>query len=289
MGKDNTLSVCRCNRLFEEETLHPLASVIKLQKPCSEKQICPNCYAVTFAEYKANEFKYGRKPYDYSDATMLFSAPGKPIDTDICRDGALLLFHPDLIRCTCLGQKINDYTYFLYKANEALHLSCREKECIQHCINDIDKELNWGVDRFTKTLINNKIETLLNYSLRFYNRQFITRHDANSKSIKKITNLLDEYLLSGKASSGIMPTAHCFAPKMSMSAAYLDDMLQHETGKDTVDYVNMRRIILAKAQLMDTRKSVTEIADTLGFCNATCFSSLFKKITGCEPECYRMQ
>ena len=70
-------------------------------------------------------------------------APGQVVEIDNDPEnfhpkGRALFFHPDLIHGTSLGRTIKDYTFFSYSANEALHLSEREKQIILESINKIE-------------------------------------------------------------------------------------------------------------------------------------------------------
>src|SRR5574344_2023513 len=139
-------NICTCNRLFNEKTLHPLVSVIKLTRCSSEHQIHLDSYSVLLTKCHKDDLTYGHQHYDFSDGTLLFRAPQKTIDFDLCSSGTMLVFHPDLIKCTYLGQIIKQYSFFRYKRNESLHLSCNEKRIAKRILDDIAGELKWGVD-----------------------------------------------------------------------------------------------------------------------------------------------
>lgn len=280
---ENTIeTVCQCNRFFNEETLHPLVSIVNREKPCREPGLCLSMYAVALTGGKRKDC--GWQPHDYTDATLLAAAPGERLDAEC---GRMLVFHPDLLSCTPLGKAIHTYTFFSYRAEEALHLSCRERGIIDRLFDGIDEELHWGVDRFSKTLIVNEIELLLNYILRYRQRQLITRHDANAGCMDELDRLLDGYFASGHAGTQGMPTAGRMAQRLGLSEAYLADLLLHETGQNIADYAQLRRLKLAKEQLLDASRSIDDIACRLGYCSTSCFASLFHKLTGVTPEAYR--
>lgn len=283
----HTSSVCKCNKIFDEETLHPLISVVNLGAKCDEESLPLDCYAVDLVTHPVGEGYYGHTDCDYTDAAMFFRLPDSLFHAVSGRQGTMLLFHPDLIRYTCLGQDIKDLTFFRYNADEALHLSACEARKMRQCLDDIEDELRWGVDEFTKALLCIKIEQLLNYACRFYHRQFIVRHDICAEQVGRVGRLIDSYFLDGYAVKGHLPKTQSLAMKMKMSDAYLNDLVKHETGVCVGEYISQRRILLAKTQLMGTNKSEQEISDMLGFCSVSCFGSLFKKLTGCDPGEYR--
>lgn len=284
----NTSSVCQCNGIFNEETLHPLISVIELSQPASKEGNRPiDCYAAILVTSHTDNGCYGHTPVDYTDATMTFRLPGGTIEDIEGSQGSMLLFHPDLIRFTCLSQDIKDCNFFSYTRCEALHLSACEKRKIECCLESINDELRWGVDKFTKALLCNKIELLLNYVHRFYYRQFILRHEINASHLNHVRSYIDQYFLTGKASSGHMPQPRSIAKELNMSEAYMGDIVRHETGASLSEYINQRRMALAKTLLISGNRNEQDIAALLGFCTPSCFRLLFKKLTGCEPEDYR--
>ncbi len=64
-------------------------------------------------------------------------------------------------------------------------------------MDKIERELRHPIDRFSKSLIVSNIEVMLNYCMRFYERQFITREELNNSTMSRFEILLDEYLDSG--------------------------------------------------------------------------------------------
>jgi AraC-like DNA-binding protein len=284
-------SICACNKKFHEKTRHPLVSIINLAYEQEDIQLKMGSYAVILRQIDADSYCYGRKKYDFSDGTLIFRSPDKAIalDTDKTtkKYGTMLVFHPELLCGTTLATKIKDYTFFKYKENEALHLSSCEMKQILQAFNCIQDELEWGIDKYSTTIICNKIETLLNYCCRYYNRQFTTRHDASSLQMNEAQKMIDQYLTSQKYDSCNPPCTCKFSTKLGLSSAYFNDMLKYETGKNFNDYINLRRIELAKQLLLGTNKSEQDIAQELGYCSAGRFRQMFIKLTGNTPEAYR--
>lgn len=278
--------VCECNRAFHKETLHPLVSLIDMSEPCERDHIKTDCYAIVFKHHAEDSGKYGRRYYDYSDGTLLFITPNKEVDLST-NDGKMLIFHPTLTMYTPLGMRLKSYSFFKYRPDEALHVSCCEEKVIKGCLGCISDELCRGIDEYSKTIISTSIELLLNYCRRFYNRQFITRHNVNVETIETLDGLINHYFTSGTAAAKGLPTAGRLAQHLNMSAEYLNDMLKNETGKTASEYVQLRRIQTAKELLVGSDRPVEQISDLLGFSTAGCFATIFKKITGCTPDEYR--
>ena len=279
-------SVCQCNRAFHAETLHPLVSLIDMSQPCERGKMKTDCYAVVFRHNAVDGARYGLRPCDFTDGTLLFVTPDKEIDLATA-DGKMLIFHPSLVKCTPLGLRLKEYSFFKYRQDESLHISCCEIKVIKRCLGCISDELCWGVDDYSKDIISNAIDLLLGYCRRFYNRQFITRHEANAAAIATLDGVIDGYLKSGRAATDGLPTASRLAQRLDMSAEYMNDMLKSETGKTAAEYLQLRRLLMAKQLLIGTDAPVGRIAETLGFSTAGCFAAVFRRTTGCTPEEYR--
>ena len=293
----NLDSVDLYNKLYGLETLNPLVSVIDLNKATSSVDLIRFNYVI-YALYlkleKACDIKYGRQTYDYQEGTIVCFAPGQTAETNPTTDKVQvnahgILFHPDLLRGTSLGKNIKKYTFFSYEVNEALHLSEEERSIVMDCLKIIRMELEHGVDKHSKTLLVNHIELLLNYCMRFYERQFITRGKTNRDVLTRFENLLDEYFESTLAEQDGLPTVKYFADKLCLSSNYFGDMFKKETGKSPQEYIQEKVIELAKERISGTADTVSQIAYSLGFQYPQHFCRLFKKRVGYTPSEYRAQ
>ena len=294
-------TVSEFNVLNNHETLHPLVSVVDLSKanPRSwggEKTVRINygLYCIFLKDFKGCDLKYGRNYYDYQEGTLLFVAPGQMIvvETDgqvYQPKGHALVFHPDLIRGTSLAKSIDEYNFFSYNANEALHLSERERQIVLDCFSKIEFELQQNIDKHSKKLFASNIELFLNYCERFYDRQFITRDNANKGILEKFEELLNSYFSSDKPQRFGLPSVAYFAEELYLSANYFGDLIKKETGKSAKEYIQDKIIDVAKNKTFDTDKTVNEIAFELGFKYPQHFTRLFKNRTGFSPNEYRFQ
>lgn len=293
----NLDSVDLYNKLYGLETLNPLVSVIDLNKATSSVDLIRfnyGIYALYLKLEKACDIKYGRQTYDYQEGTIVCFAPGQTAETNPTTDKVQvnahgILFHPDLLRGTSLGKNIKKYTFFSYEVNEALHLSEEERSIVMDCLKIIRMELEHGVDKHSKTLLVNHIELLLNYCMRFYERQFITRGKTNRDVLTRSENLLDEYFESTLAEQDGLPTVKYFADKLCLSSNYFGDMFKKETGKSPQEYIQEKVIELAKERISGTADTVSQIAYSLGFQYPQHFCRLFKKRVGYTPSEYRAQ
>lgn len=287
-------TISKYNDFNNHETLHPLVSVIDFSKAKERTGNKMNfgIYCIFLKEVVCGDLKYGRHYYDYQEGTLVFIAPGQFIDVENKTDlyqpmGNALVFHPDMIRGTPLAGRMNDYTFFNYNTNEALHLSAKEQHLVLDLFSKINDELQHSVDKHSKTLIASSIELFLNYCKRFYDRQFITREDVNKGILERFENLLNGYFSSDNPTEiGLPSVAYC-ADELNLSANYFGDLIRKETGKSAQEYIQAKIIDVAKDKLFNSDKTINEIAYELGFKYPQHFSRMFKKAAGTSPSEYR--
>lgn len=281
------------NVINKTETLHPLVSLIHFEKaePRKLRRMYYGFYAIFLKQVKCGDLRYGLKNYDYQEGTLVFLAPGQVIgennDEYYQPQGYALVFHPDLIHGTSLAKTIQDYSFFSYASNEALHLSEQEKQIILDCFSKIEFEIAHAIDKHSKKLIVSNIELFLNYCMRFYDRQFITRENTHKGSLEKFENLLQNYFQSDKPQTIGLPSVGYFAGQLHLSTNYLGDMFKKETGKTVKEHISLKLIDIAKEKIFNKSKSITEIAYELGFKYPQHFTRLFKNETGYTPNEYR--
>lgn len=275
------------------ETLHPLVSVVRSDKPrkIEESIYHYGFYALFLKENKGCKLSYGRTEYDFDEMTVTSFAPGQTIHVEPNPDVLVpkwtaLVFHPDLLSRTQLGRNISRYEFFDYTSNEALHLSCGEIEIFRGVLDMIAQELHRSIDKHSRELIVSNIELLLNYCLRFYDRQFVTREEINHTVVKKFVKLLDEYIAQQAEKDGL-PTVAYFADKCCYSSKYFGELVKTETGRTAKDFINDRVLRRAKQLLDDDAFSITQVSQQLGFEYPQHFVRFFKARTGQTPSEYR--
>lgn len=287
-------NIAKYNAMRGVETLHPLVTVIDLSKAkaMAAKTFNFGMYAVFLKELNCGELKYGRNHYDYQEGTLVFIAPGQvmgiqPNVKTFEPKGWALLFHPQLIEGTPLGKHIQDYSFFSYDVNEALHLSEKERQIVLDCFGKIQYELEQSIDKHSKKLIASNIELFLNYCTRFYDRQFITRDNAHVGILERFENLLNNYFSSeNPVTIGLPSVAYC-AGELNLSSNYFGDLIKKETGKSAQEYIQSKIIDVAKERIFDHNQSVSEIAYDLGFKYPQHFTRLFKQRVGVTPNEFR--
>lgn len=286
------------NQALGIETVHPLVTVCNLKDvPCRE--LIDNevtwhygVYALYLKNTRSCLLSYGHKEYDYSDGTVTSFAPMQTVKATpipgLDHDVVTLVFHPDLISGTSLAKSISDYRFFQYSSSEALHMSERERAIYLDCIDKIKEEINHPLDKFSRKLICRNIELLLDYCMRFYDRQFITRELENSNVMATFEEALNDYFHNRDAifMNGL-PSVKTFADKCCLSPNYFGDLVKKETGKTPLEFIQHKIIAIAKDELHSTDATITEVAYRLGFQSSQHFNRYFKRNTGMTPTQYR--
>ncbi|MEH6305942.1 helix-turn-helix transcriptional regulator [Olivibacter sp. CPCC 100613] len=282
------------------EPLHPLVSVIQISdlRPVESEiweQFFINFFNISLKKNVSAKMKYGQQYYDFDKGTMNFIAP-KQVQSlsksDIqqmkkeCGHGYILLFHPDFLYKHPLATMIKNYGFFSYTVNEALHVSVQEEKDIIEIFQKIETEYQ-HIDRHTQDIILSQIDLLLNYSNRFYERQFITRKAVNHDLLTRMEQLLTDYFADEQTLKNGLPTVEHFAGKLNLSAHYLSDMLRSLTGQSAQQHIHDKQVEKAKEYLTLSNLSVAEIAYQLGFEYPQSFNKLFKRKTNMSPLEFR--
>jgi AraC-like DNA-binding protein len=278
---------------------HPLISVIEhaaLKYSPDENSLTGifGFYSVSIKRGVVGKLKYGQQEYDFDEGIMYFTAPNQLFRVEVNVDektpkpsGWILLIHPDFLWNTALAKKIQQYEYFGYSVNEALFLSEKEEAMINNIIDNIRQEYHSRIDKHSQNIIVSQLETLLNYSERFYQRQFITRKISSHQVLDRLERLLAGYFNSDDLAVKGLPTVQFIADTLNISASYLSSLLKVLTGQSTQQHIHNKLIEKAKVKLSTTDLSVSEIAYELGFEHSQSFNRLFKSKTNLSPLEFR--
>ena len=280
---------------------HPLISIISDKESLGRAdfdealfniRFSTKMYAIMYKDNISGSLSYGRNTYDFQEGTLIFVQPGQVLKTPFKSEvmgkrGWTLLFHPDLLHNSNLSTKMNNYSFFSYESNEALHLSNKEKVFVAGVIEQIKGEIAQNLDQHSQKLIVSSLELFLNYALRFYDRQFFTRTKVNSDYVTSFEKALNQYFENGQAKINGIPTAVYFGEQLNLSPNYLSDLLKRETGKGIKEYTDEYLIAKAKTLLLNSSISVSELAYELGFDYPQSFTRLFRKKTGHSPKDFR--
>ena len=280
---------------FGNKTLHPLINYVDFSKskPVPRTLARKGFYVIFIKETICGEFRYGKKHYDYSGGSMFFTGPNQIVGSEpegeiYQPDGKAIIFHADLLNGTLLGKQIHEYSFFSYELNESLHLSDREREIVEGCFANIISEIGQNIDKHSKKLIVANLELLLKYCLRFYDRQFITRENANHGILEQFERKLNEYILNEDLKMNGLPSVAYFANELSLSPNYFGDLVKKETGNSPQDFIHLKLMELAKERVLDTTKSISEVSYELGFRYPQHFTRLFKQKVGLTPNEFRL-
>ncbi|GEQ85002.1 AraC family transcriptional regulator [Patiriisocius marinistellae] len=281
-----------------EKPKHPLISILRVSNALKDIEVENFKYALNLYQIGLKDncqftiTNYGRNSYDYQEGSIVFTAPNQVLEFErqnVNREdtGWSIVFHQDLIRKSELGKKIDKFSFFEYASNEALHLSDQERQTITEISEKIEKEFSSNIDAHSQTLIISNLELLLNYCVRFYDRQFYTRTNLNQDIASQFEQLLKSYYIENRQLDLGIPSVKYCGEALNMSPKYLSDLLKKETGQSTQDHIHKYIIDKAKIRLLNSTKSASEIAYDLGFGYPQHFSKLFKKKTTMSPNTFR--
>lgn len=289
-------SISQLMRLLElPAPLHPMIALVDYRKVPMEtfprgQKISLDFYKISFKTAFTGQIKYGQGYYDFEEGGMAFLKPRQivfPPEEIESYEGIALYFHPDFIRNYPLGKTIHQYGFFSYDVSEALFLSAKEKEIIAGLFASIAVELENNIDSFSQDVLVSQLELLLNYSNRFYSRQFITRKAVNNDIVSSLDQLLNRYFEEGNSLKNGLPSVKYLSSELKLSQRYLSDLLSSLTGQNTQQFIQNTIIEKAKEKLSTTNLSVSEIAYELGFEHSQSFSKLFKTKTNFSPLEFR--
>lgn len=276
---------------------HPLISVINFEDmaPALEsgkQRLMFDFYMISVKRDMDHKYRYGQQDYDFDEGVMFCMAPHQILS--VIREengknpsGWMMMIHPDFLWNTPLASAIKKYEFFDYSVNEALFLSEDEEIKIQQITDNIKQEYQTNIDRFSQNIIISQLETLLNYSERFYQRQFITRHKVHHQFLERLEILLKDYFEGNNLKEQGLPSVQLLSEKFNMSQYYMRSLLKTLTGQTTQQHIHEKLIEKAKEKLSTTELSVSEIAYELGFEHSQSFSKLFKAKTDISPLEFR--
>lgn len=276
---------------------HPLISVINFEDMAptlesGKQRLMFDFYMISVKRDMNHKYRYGHQDYDFDEGVMFCMAPHQILSVIREKQGKnpsgwMIMIHPDFLWNTPMASAIKNYEFFDYSVNEALFLSEDEEIKIRQIIENIKQEYQTNIDKFSKHIIISQLDTLLNYSERFYQRQFITRHKAHHQFLEKLEILLNTYFEKDDFKEKGLPSVQFLSDELNMSPQYMRSLLKTLTGQTTQQIIHEKLIEKAKEKLSTTELSVSEIAFELGFEHSQSFSKLFKAKTDISPLEFR--
>ncbi len=247
-------------------------------------------YAISCKKFKKGQLRYGRSSYDFSEGSLMFTAPYQAISPSEDMEsitGWGLYIHPDFLNATPEGRMLTQFSFFGYDANEALHISDAERQILEDCLETIKREISINPDRHSYELIVSTLKLFFGYCTRFYERQFLTRVKVSNDMVQAFERLLHDGFAEDSLIEDGVPDVKYFASRLHVSPNYLSDLLNKYTGKTTQEHIHLKLIDKAKGLLWSTNKPVSEVAYELGFVHPSHFTKLFKQRTGVSPRDFR--
>ncbi|MFL9484127.1 helix-turn-helix domain-containing protein [Chitinophagaceae bacterium LWZ2-11] len=151
-----------------------------------------------------------------------------------------------------LDEQNTDYTY--------------KYEIIRNCVSLVLHEAMKSRPAEASVRYHNAATRIANLFLELLERQFPVDSDQYTLKLKKASD---------------------FATGLSVHVNHLNAAIHEMTGKSTTIHISERIMMEAKALLLHTDKSVSEIAYSLGFEYPSYFNNFFRKHTGVTPMSFR--
>ena len=292
MNDIRTFTIDEFNKQMRQPTLHPEVAVIDPARLEDDGTLCftGNFYAIRFVQTRCGEARYGRKCADFQYGTLVFTKPGDivRVSREDAVDGSIsgILFHPELFSTKSLVFKKADYAFFDYRENESLHLSLQEKRIVQDRLEHIHEELRRDIDRHSLRLVSAGLELLLDYCVRFYERQFACRTDINGEYLATLDKTLARYFsIDGlKSVDGGIIKVESVLP--FLSPAYLNDLVRAETGKTLAEYVRVKMMEYIMKRVRNGGCSLEQVAGEFGFHEPRILALLYRQVFGQQPKQY---
>ena len=224
-------------------------------------------YGLFLVEESPYTIRYGQGQYRFSSGSLMCVAPGQMGGvTDngeiIHISGWVLMFSPQLLAGTALEKHIGDYHFFSYYDSEALQMLPDEQRTLAMCMKMIRHELQTHADDpRLKNIVVTYLQLILEYSARFYNRQFQTEVQSQTNDLLiRFDTLLKNYYDQQLYREHGLPTVRYCAQELFLSPNYFGDLIRQMTGDN---------------------------ASMLGFDYPQHFTRTFKRYFGISPSEYQ--
>jgi AraC family transcriptional regulator, transcriptional activator of pobA len=281
---------------------HPLVSVIAatwqpplhIEIPIVGRAIESGLYVMSLKRGDECHAEFGRQLHDGQAGSVVFVSPGQTItptggksDDAHGGDGWSVVFHPDVLRESALASRMHQYRFFGYAAREALHLDEAERDELSRIVRQIEAESSVPPDPFAADLLTAQLQLLFTHCQRAYARQFEVRAKVGGAIADRLDRHLDEHFASAARPRVGLPSVASCARALGYSPDYLSDLLRAETGTSARDHIHRALVEAAKARLLASTATASEVAYALGFEHPQHFSKLFKQKTGHSPSEWR--
>lgn len=280
---------------------HPLISIIaaswheplQISIPVIGRPIECGLYVISLKAGNECPAEFGRQLHDGEAGIVVFASPGQiitPIGAESGHAGEgdawTVVFHPALLQETPLAELMHQYRYFGYATREALHLNQDERALLTSVVRQLEREASVAPDMFAPDVLTAQLQLLFTYCQRAYARQLDRRAHSGGVA-ERLDRHVSEHFASPQPNQQSLPTVASCARALGYSADYLSDLLRAETGSSARDHIHRAVIEAAKARLLASDASLSEVAYALGFEHPQHFSRLFKQKTGQSPGEWR--
>ncbi len=270
------------SRLF---AIEPLSLHLKTKAENASGATVPNddLYRVVCIENGSAEARLDAARYTLQTGTLLFAARGQRLRLLGSADGWVLFFSQDFF-CIRLNRREVFCDGVLYNpAQGAPLLSLPADEALRVRLL-VDSMVQEAKGTFSEELIISQLKTLLLIGARQKLRE-LGQTSAPSGQVLSALVVAFQDAVNGHFHQE--RSVEAYAARLKVTAQTLNRAVRRELGITSSAHIRERVMVEAKRQLCAPNLSVKEIADSLGFGDASHFSRYFEKAAGCYPSVFR--
>lgn len=194
--------------------------------------------------------------------------------------GTIICFTEDFFSLRYNNNNLHQFSFLKRDSIPYIRLSSENRNKLTILLQLITEEYKLN-KRETQKVLRSYLNIILFELERIYHPIGLVKNKSiKQQKIQEFEKLIDQYFDTKKLPSE-------YAEMLHVTANYLNKICKEETGNTAGDMIRKRIIIEAERLLHYTNYPVSEIADKLGFENASYFITFFKKQTGITPEQFR--
>ena len=218
--------------------------------------------------------------------TLFFSGEGhiQSWESIAPMTGYVIYFTSDFYSVVHKKNKLHsDFPFFTQNASMSIQISQKETEHLQRTCENIvllsEQDLPSKEDIFRSYL-----NILLLESKNLYEEKLGTQEvsqDSDKRILRSFQSLIEKQY--GTNAEDVLKSVKEFANELSIHPTHLNYVVKSLTGNTALQVIHSRKLQEAKSLLLQTSKTVSEIAYDLHFDNPTHFVRFVKKKTGKTP------
>lgn len=239
-----------------------------------------------------SKIHYSDKTFDQEGTILFFGNPHIPYSWETISTtyvGYTILFSADFFKNSERSESLQQSSFFKIGGTPVLKITSEQRDFLNTIFQKMIAEQESDY-LYKDELIRNYISLIIHESLKMEpSENYEQNKNASSRLTSVFLELLErQFPIETTANPLQLKTAQHYAQHLNVHINYLNRAVKEVTGKSTTAHITERIITEAKALLLHTDWSISEIAYALGFEYPTYFNNFFKKQTGTNPKSFRL-